>query len=310
MKFSSNGTIVDWFTPSNYPDLDVYDLDLSSSGPIMMPDSNRLVGGGKTGTVYVLDPNALGKNNPPIQSFQATTLCSPFRDDGCYQIHSLAYWNSVTPTLYVWGVNDTLRAYRATGGVFNTTPSSRSGQTASYPGGVLAVSSNGSLPETGILWATTSSGVLHAYDATNVSRELWNSDLNASRDSLGQFSRFGQLIIADGKVFVPTSSNAVVSYGLLGSAPAAPTNLTFTVDFSSSGQVNLAWTDNSTDETGFSIERSTDNVNFAQIATVGSGVTTYNDKSVALYTYYYYRVRSFNASGSSAYSNPVAYFVL
>ncbi len=310
LKLSASGTIMDWFTPSNYPALDQFDLDLSSSAPILMPDSNRLVGGGKEGVVYVLNPNAMGKNDPPLQAFQATTTCSPFRENGCYQIHSVAYWNSSTPTFYVWGVNDVLKAYRASGGTFNTTPASQSAQTASYPGGVLAVSSNGQQPNTGIVWATTAPGVLHAFDATDLKRELWNSDQNASRDSLGQFSKFGQVVVADGKVFVPTFSNAVVAYGLVGSSPAAPTDLTFTVDFSSSGHVNLVWTDNSTDETGFSIERSLDNVNFSQIATVGPNVTTYTDSDVALYTYYYYRVRSVNSFGYSAYSNAASYYVM
>lgn len=310
LKLSPSGTILDWFTPSNYAALDQLDLDLSSSGPVLMPDSNRLVGGGKDGVVYVLNPNAMGKNNSPLQSFQATAPCSPFTQNGCAQIHSVAYWNSSTPTFYVWGVNDMLRSYRASGGVFNTTPASKSAQTATYPGGVLAVSSNGSQPGTGIVWATTAPGVLHAFDATDLTRELWNSNQDANRDSLGQFSKFGQPVIADGKVFVPTFSNAVVSYGLVGSAPAAPTDLTFTVDFSSSGRVNLVWTDHSSNETGFSIERSTDNVSFSQIATVGPNVTSYNDSNVALYTYYYYRVRSYNSFGNSAYSNAAAYFVM
>jgi len=275
-----------------------------------MPDSNRLVGGGKSGVVYVLNPLSLGKSNAPLQSFQATAPCGSFNESGCYQIRSVAYWNSSTPTLYVWGINDTLRAYRASAGLFNTSPASQSAQTASYPGGVLAVSSSGSQSGTGIVWATTAPGILHAYDATDLTRELWNSNQNASRDGLGQFSKYGQPVIADGRVFVPTFSNSVVSYGLVGSAPAAPTNLTFTVDFSSSGHVNLVWTGNSTNQTGFSIERSTDGANFAQIATVGPGATTYNDQAVALYTYYYYRVRSFNSFGNSAYSNVAAYYVL
>lgn len=82
------------------------------------------------------------------------------------------------------------------------------------------------------------------------------------------------------------------------------------MDFSSSGHVNLVWTGNSTNQTGFSIERSTDGANFAQIATAGPGATSYNDQAVASYTYYYYRVRSFNSFGSSAYSNVAAYYVL
>jgi hypothetical protein len=310
LKLSPLGVISDWFTPPNFVTLDQRDLDLSAGGPLLTPDSNLIVGGGKDGMVYVLDPNSMGKAGAPLQAFQATAPCSQFTEADCFQIHSIAYWNSSTPTLYVWGANDTLRAYRASGRAFATSPQSQSGQPASFPGGILAVSSNGSQPGTGIVWATTNLGILHAFDASQVNIELWNSNLNASRDGLGEFSRFGQPVIANGRVFVPTYSNTVVAYGLLGLPPAAPSNLTFTVDFTASGQVSLVWTDNSNNESGFSIERSTDNVNFSQIATVGPNVTTYSDRNVALYTFYYYRVRSYNSFGFSGYSNAAAYFVL
>jgi titin len=151
---------------------------------------------------------------------------------------------------------------------------------------------------------------LHAYDATDVSRELWNSNQNQARDGLGQFAKFGQPIIADGKVFVPTFSNAVVAYGLLGTPPAAPSNLNFAIDFNALNQVGLTWDDHSDNETGFRIERSLDGVNFTEIATVGANVTRYSDTNVSPFTYYYYRVRSYNAFGDSADSGMAGYYVL
>ena len=85
--------------------------------------------------------------------------------------------------------------------------------------------------------------------------------------------------------------------------PNPPSNLTATAV--SSSQINLAWTDNSTDETGFKIERCQNAgcSNFAQIAQVGANVTTYSDSGLTASTTYSYRVRATNAGGDSAYSN-------
>jgi hypothetical protein len=212
VKLSPGGILLDWFTPSNQALLNQYDLDLSSSGPILMPDTNLLLGGGKYGILYVLNPGSLGKTGAPVQQFQATQACGTPTFSGCYQIHSVAYL-SAESMAYVWGVNDILRAYQSTSGQFS--PSSQGTITAGYPGGMLAVSSAGGQSGTSILWAVTPDAIVHAFDATNVATELWNSSQNSARDSLGTFAKFGQPIIANGKVFVPTFSNAVVAYGVL-----------------------------------------------------------------------------------------------
>ncbi len=83
--------------------------------------------------------------------------------------------------------------------------------------------------------------------------------------------------------------------------PAAPSGLVATA--ASSTRVDLGWTDNSPNETTFSIERSTDGVNFAPLAAVGAGVVIYADTSVTGGATYTYRVRASNAYGSSGYSN-------
>jgi len=84
---------------------------------------------------------------------------------------------------------------------------------------------------------------------------------------------------------------------------AAPNNLS--AGLFSSNQINLAWTDNSTNEDGFHIERcaGTSCTNFVQIATTGSNVTTYQNTGLATNTAYRYRVRAYNPSGNSGYSN-------
>jgi tripartite motif-containing protein 71 len=88
--------------------------------------------------------------------------------------------------------------------------------------------------------------------------------------------------------------------------PAAPTNLVATAV--SRSQVNLTWTDNSSNETGFKIERckGATCTNFTQIVTVGVNVTSYANTGLNANTTYRYRVRAYNASDNSAYSNIAA----
>ena len=85
--------------------------------------------------------------------------------------------------------------------------------------------------------------------------------------------------------------------------PAAPSNLAATAV--SKSQINLTWTDNATNETGFHIERCKGSTctNFAQIATVGANVTSYSNTGLTANTTYRYRVCAYNASGKSGYSN-------
>jgi hypothetical protein len=83
--------------------------------------------------------------------------------------------------------------------------------------------------------------------------------------------------------------------------PAAPSGLSATT--ASSSQINLAWTDNSNDETGFKIERKTGaGGTYSEIGTVGPNVSSYNNTGLSSNTQYFYRVRATNSSGDSAYS--------
>ena len=94
---------------------------------------------------------------------------------------------------------------------------------------------------------------------------------------------------------------AAVAWQPSATPPAAPTALAAAA--ASSTQINLSWTDNSSDETGFKVERSTDGVSFTQVGTTAAGVRTYSATGLAASTSYTFRVRAYNANGDSAYSN-------
>ena len=87
-------------------------------------------------------------------------------------------------------------------------------------------------------------------------------------------------------------------------SPAAPTNLMATA--TSSSQINLSWTDNASNESGFRIERSPDGTAFAEIATVGANVTSYANTGLTAATQYWYRVRAYNGTGTSSYAGPTS----
>lgn len=98
-----------------------------------------------------------------------------------------------------------------------------SGISPGMPGGALSLSSNGGAAGTSILWAshplananeTVVPGILRAYDAEDLSRELWNSRVNANRDDVGSYAKFSAPTIAGGRVYLSTFSNRVVVYGL------------------------------------------------------------------------------------------------
>jgi hypothetical protein len=237
VKLASNSlSLSDWFTPSSWQALNDVDYDLSSTGPNLIPGTTFLVGGAKSGIVYLLSTANLGHLSPVdagvLQQFSATSSCViPYIDQGCAQIMGQVFWSTApTPTLYVWGVHDVVRAYQFSNGLFNVTPVSTGSMQAYYPGGMMALSSYLGTAGTGILWATTfdnpdngeyfgpgvsGPATLHALDANNLSNELWNSSQNPMRDALGTFASFAPPVAVNGKVYTPTFSNQLVVYGLL-----------------------------------------------------------------------------------------------
>jgi hypothetical protein len=221
-------SVLDFFKPSNYDFLNVNDVDLGSGGAVGIPGTTYIVGGGKQGLLYLVNTNAMGKLQPTdqvVQEFQA--------NNGLWG--SPVFWNnSSAPTLYVWGRSDSLKAftYNQTTAKFNTpfaaASSVKTPTSSGDPCGALSVSSNQSVAGSGIVWATipladpdhtTVHGRLYAFDATNVSKELWDSGQSAARDDYGNFAKFCPPTVANGKVYVATDSFQVCAYGL--NPPAA-----------------------------------------------------------------------------------------
>ena len=218
MKVSTaNGklAVADYFNTFNTVGESDNDVDMGSGGVLLLPDltdsaghvHQLAVGAGKDTTIYVVDRNNMGKFNPVSNNIYQQ-LTSALNDE-----FGMAAW--FNGTIYYGSVGDQLKAFSVTNAMLQTTPSSRSSATFSYPGTTPSVSANGTT--NGIVWAVENSdgnGILHAYDATNLSHELYNSTQAANgRDSFSD-NKFITPVVVNGKVFVGTPTG-VVAFGLL-----------------------------------------------------------------------------------------------
>jgi len=207
-------SVADYFTMDNTVSESNGDVDLGSGGEMLMPtliDSKGnqralAVGAGKDGNGYVVDRNNMGKfHSGSNDVFQQLAL-------GGSVFSSPAWFNN---TLYYGPSGQTLEAFPFTSGLFSASPSSQSSISFEYPGATPSISANGSA--NGIVWAAENSSlaVLHAYDATNLGNELYNSNQAAnSRDQFGDGNKYITPTVANGKVYVGTT-NGVGVFGLL-----------------------------------------------------------------------------------------------
>jgi uncharacterized protein (TIGR03437 family) len=167
--------------------------------------------------VYLIDENNLGHtltgNGQILQHFQAIG----------FGVFNMAFWDRRGGSiLYVRADADVPKAFQIVNNQFQTTPVSQGTIKAALPFDGMAVSANGSASYSGIFWLTSTTngnedgdGTLHAYNALDLSTELWNSDMNAARDGLGTLAKFSAPTIANGKVYVATFSGSLTVYGLL-----------------------------------------------------------------------------------------------
>jgi uncharacterized protein (TIGR03437 family) len=218
LKFSGKKLgMLDWFTPSNWQYLSDNDVDLSA-GAGLIPGTHLLVGGDKNGSLYLVNGDAMGGGmSGSAQVFPATQVGGVF---------NFAIWNKGSAAyVYIPELFANLKCYAVSSASFSTAPLSlSSGTSIDNPYLGMSISANGSQDGTGILWVTTGNhsnvnlpATLHAYDASNLANELWNSDMaTGGQDSVGTFAKFANPTVANGNVYVPTWSNAITVYGLLG----------------------------------------------------------------------------------------------
>jgi hypothetical protein len=240
IKLSPTLQLLDYFTPHNSASMNAGDQDLGSSGVMLLPNTNYVIGGGKQGVLYVSNTSSMGEFNASgdnvAQEFQAVYGL------GTSHIHGTpSYFDSDVngPTMFMWGENDYLRQYlfNPTTDRFNTTPLAMSTMTApasnnngAMPGGFTTVSANGG--SNGIVWASTPwkanaevnlvQGVLYAFDA-NTLKLLWTDKTNDARDEIGTFAKYVPPMVANGKVYLPNfgplnaydGSGSLVVYGVL-----------------------------------------------------------------------------------------------
>lgn len=223
LKLSTqNGlSVADWFTPDTWANLNQYDAEVGNAGPVLVPGTDLVIGGGKLGYIYLLNRSQMGHtligNVGAIQTFQVVN----------FGLFGRALWNRASDALfYVSGKGDPLQAFRLINGKFDETPVSQTVQAFAHPYPGMAISGDGVTDDSTILWATTADqvgqpvpGTLRAFDASDLSIELWNSNVIASRDSLGNLAKFAIPTVANGRVYVPTFSNELVVYGLLRPRP-------------------------------------------------------------------------------------------
>ncbi|MGC9943937.1 MAG: LamG-like jellyroll fold domain-containing protein [Verrucomicrobiota bacterium] len=212
VKLSTDGglTLADYFTPYNQLTLNLEDLDIGSAGLILLPDSvgsaahpHLLVAGSKTGVFWLLDRDNLGEFNAGGDTQIVQEISGQTR--GMWV--TPAYFNGA---IYYCAAGDNARAFSIANGEINPTPFSISTNTIGYPGASLSISANG--VSNAIAWGLDTSAnqngpaVLHAWNATNLEDELYNSSQNLARDNPGLAVKYTMPTIANGKVFVGTAN--------------------------------------------------------------------------------------------------------
>jgi Abnormal spindle-like microcephaly-assoc'd, ASPM-SPD-2-Hydin/PQQ-like domain len=238
LRFGSTGGLAlqDWFTPDSWPALNSGDADYGSSGPLLIPGTDLVVGGGKSSIFYLIHTGSLGHehtgNSQIVQSLPV--------NGG--EIHGgPVYWNrsgGLGPWLYVWADGaDVIKAYHFNGASFDTGSVSEGtiASPAGESGGVLTLSANGSTAGTGIIWSSmpladnadhgVHQGVLRALNADDLTKELWSSQQNAARDNTGNWPKYSPPVVVNGHVYMASfpgdgiSTTAINVYGLLSTTP-------------------------------------------------------------------------------------------
>jgi len=191
------------------------DVDLGSGGVIALPgiydNSGNVhqlaVGAGKDTNIYLVDRTNMGKYHPNGgYIYQVLSGALPNGEYG-----APAYFNN---EIYYAGTGDYLKAFGFSNAQLVSTPVSQSANTFASHGATPVISSNGAT--NGIVWAISpaSTAVLYAYNAGDLSLELYDSSQSGSRDEFGSVGHFITPLVANGRVYVPTLTGVAV-FGLL-----------------------------------------------------------------------------------------------
>jgi hypothetical protein len=223
LKLTPTLQVADYFAPFNQLELDAKDDDLGSSGAILLPDEvgngrQLLVGAGKAGTIYLLDRHSLGGFHATNDSQIVQSLTNAIGP----AFGTPAYFNG---TIFYAGANDSLKAFALSNGLISAAPQSKSERKLRYPGASPSITAHGTT--NGIVWVIErgSEAVLRAFDALDLSRELYNSTQAGSRDKCAAAVKFSVPAISNGKVFVGTQDHLeVFANGRWADTPAISPN--------------------------------------------------------------------------------------
>jgi hypothetical protein len=217
--------LVDYFTPFDQNNLNNSDLDLGSSGVIVLPDSvgspghpHLLVGCGKAGKIYLLDRDNMGHFNQNTDNIVQTLPAAVGSVYGAFG--PPAYFNS---QIYYAGAGDNLKSFIFSNGLLSLV--GQSSITFGYPGATPAISANGAA--NGIVWILQYNGaaVLHAYDAAQLATELYNSNqAPGGRDQGPEAVKFTFPVVANGKVYVGGQSALTVYGSTIAAVPVISPN--------------------------------------------------------------------------------------
>jgi uncharacterized protein (TIGR03437 family) len=204
-------SVADLFTPFNQTALDAADMDLGSSGAVVLPDAagsaahpHLLFTSGKEGRMYLLDRDNLG--GPQTGSDAKAVASLPVLNQQTFG--SAAYFNG---SVYIGPKNSPLFAFPIANAALASSPAAQSASSLGTWGATPGISANGN--ENGVVWALSGAngGSLAAYNAAGLS--------TLYADTLGSYAEFSVPTIADGKVFAGTLNNVSI-YGEL--PPARP----------------------------------------------------------------------------------------
>jgi len=214
LSTASGIKLADYFTPHNTVAESNADQDLGSGGAILLPDvqdaggvtKHLSVGAGKDSIIYVADRDNMGKFNASTDRIYQEILGQ--LGGGVFSMP--AYFNN---TVYYGAVGDALKAFPVASAKLAAAPSSQSTHHFGYPGTTPSVSANGT--SNGIVWAVENSGaVLFAYDAADLTKELYNSNQAANNRDHFSGNKFITPMIVNGRVYVGTQTSVAV-FGLL-----------------------------------------------------------------------------------------------